>query len=323
LEREFQIGDFRLERLQKRREAEQRMPGTCRISSIVALLAAVFLLGAAGCGQQSVAPSAGKETGEEEAGDGGEASGEEGEPVSKEEQQRRTREGNLHADLGQVYLKYGEFEKAAESYQKAIAATKGLSENAIYHLGLAQAFQGLGKDAEQVKNLETALGIFQKILARADEKQRDFYIEKICLLYRELGRMEEARAWAEKIAGSPGDPASVVKLARLYALLGMDSLAVDTYKMAVKKLKDEPGLPPVRLEYADYLYGNKNLEAARAQAERVLAESGNEELRLRAKRLLLRIYDGLGILGEVEFTSPEKKDDQGGDGEEKKKEENQ
>jgi tetratricopeptide (TPR) repeat protein len=237
--------------------------------------------------------------------------------VSQEDFQRLNAEAALNADLGQVYLKYGRFGEAIEKYQKAIEVTRGVSENAVYHLGLAEGLRGLKRFDEAVKNLEIAAEIFKKILPKAKEEQKDFLYEKICLIYRELGRRKEAVEWAEKIAGGGENPASVVKLARLYALLQENALAIDTYNMAIKKIGDEPGALGVKLEFADYLSRTKNLASAREIAEEVAAKAEDPKIKASAKRLLLRIYDGMGILDQVEMGAPsgggEKKD-----GEEKK-----
>lgn len=221
-----------------------------------------------------------------------------------EDPQVRGQEAALRADLGQVYLKYGKFAEAHEAYGRAIVLTQGLSENAVYHIGLAEAAKGLGKDQEAVQNLETAAEIFKKILPTVGEDKKDFYYEKICLIYRDLGRREEAVSWAEKIAGGQGSPEAAVKLARLYAFLGEGALAIDTYGMALKKLGGAPEALSVKLEFADFLARVKNLEAARSQAEEVAAKAADPKLRAAAKRMLLQIYDALGILDQVELDAP-------------------
>ncbi|MHC4597787.1 MAG: tetratricopeptide repeat protein [Planctomycetota bacterium] len=256
-------------------------------------------------------------------GEGSETKGEPaGEPVGPEEAKQRNLEATMQAELGEVYLKYGRFQEALQSYNKAIEVTKAFSENAVYHLGLAQAYRGLGNMKEAVRNLELAAVIFQKILPKAKDEQKDFYYEKISLIHKELGRRKEAIEWAEKIAGSGENVASIVKLARLYSLLGESPLAIDTYNMALKKVGDTPGALSVKLEYADYLAKSKNLGAARKIAEEVVAKAKNPQVRLGAKRLLVRIYDALGILDQVEMGAPktpgsgekgEKKEDKEGE----------
>jgi tetratricopeptide (TPR) repeat protein len=240
--------------------------------------------------------------------------------VGPEEARRRNMEALMNSELGDVYLKYGRFREAIQVYDKAIEVTKSFSENAMFHLGLAQAYKGVGNVQEAVRNLERAAEIFQKILPNAKDEQKDYYYEKISLIHKQLGRRKESIAWAEKIAGTGENVASIVKLARLYSLLGENTMAIDTYKMALKKVGDKPGALSVKLEYADYLATSKNLEEARKLAEEVVAKAKNAQVRLGAKRLLVRIYDALGILDEVEMGAPKTPP---GEKEEEEKKENE
>jgi len=234
--------------------------------------------------------------------------------VSPEEFQKKSREAALLADLAKVYLKHGHFQEAIESYHSAIAVTKGLSENANHHLGLSEAFRRLGKTEEAVENLKTAAEIYKKILPNAKEEARDFYYQQICLIHRDLGESEKAIEWAEKIAGDGKNPGSILKLARLYKFVGEGALASDTYNMVLKKLGDVPDALAVKLEFADFLVTAKNLPEARKLAEEVEAKAENKELKAAAKRLLIKIYDALGMLDRIEIGG-------GGTEEEKKKEE--
>ena len=77
------------------------------------------------------------------------------------------------------------------------------------------------------------------------------------------------------------------------------------------------------MQYADILFQYKNLDAARPLAEEVYHNAGdNKQLAGAAKRLLIRVYEGLGILDDVGLeVPPPGKDDEEKDGEEEKKEE--
>jgi tetratricopeptide (TPR) repeat protein len=239
--------------------------------------------------------------------------------------QKRQAEAALCADLGDVYLKHGKYQESADNFSRAIEITRGLSENAVYHTGLAAAQRNLGNGKEAEKNLEVAVEIFKKILAQAKDDQKEFYIKQICLIYRELGRREDAISWAEKISGEGKEAAELTSLARLYAYLGENALAIDTFKAALKKAGSGPETLPLQLEYADYLAGNKYIPEARRLAEDVMARTKDQQVKLGAKRLLVRIYDTLGILDKVDFSAPPPEETKNGeapkDGEEKKAEE--
>jgi tetratricopeptide (TPR) repeat protein len=238
------------------------------------------------------------------------------------EAQKRQAEAALFADLGDVYLKHQKFQEAAKSFSQAIEVTKGISENAVYHLGLSAAQRNLGNPQEAVKNLEAAVEIFKKIYEQAKDDQKEFYIKQICLVYRELGRRNDAISWAEKISGEGKETGELTSLARLYAYIGENALAIDTYKAALKKAAPDADVLALQLEYADYLAQNKYIPEARKLAEEVLARTQDKQLALGAKRLLVRIYDTLGILDKVDFTAPppteENKVEPPKEGEEKK-----
>ncbi|MHC4778765.1 MAG: tetratricopeptide repeat protein [Planctomycetota bacterium] len=281
-----------------------------------------FALIFAGCDQKNAPSPVPGESGETKVA--GQTEGAKGAPGEAKE---RAQEGSLQAELGDVYLKHGRFQDAIDCFNLAIKVTKPVFENAIYHLGLAQAYKGLGNMDEAVKNLEHAAEIFKRILPTVKEEQKAFYYKKICLIYTELGRRKEAVQWAEKIAGKGENLASILELARLYSLLKEGALAIDTYTMALKKAGDTADAEVVKLEFADYLAQNKNLAEARKMAEDLATNGKNAKLRLGAKRLLLRIYDALGILDEVEMGAPkeggeeekEKEEDKGEGGEGEKK----
>ncbi|MCU0722590.1 MAG: DUF3856 domain-containing protein [Planctomycetes bacterium] len=216
----------------------------------------------------------------------------------------RQAEAALQADLGDAYLKHQRFAEAAACFRRAIEVTRGLSENAVCHMGLAAALKNLGNAEEAAKNLETAVEIFRKIHERASDDQKEVVVQQICLIYRELGRRQEAVAWAEKIAGEGREAGDLAKRARLYAKLGESALAIDTFKAALKKAGDAPGALALQLEFADYLAQNQNVGEARRLAEDVKARAQDRQVQLGAKRLLIRIYDTLGILDKVDLGTP-------------------
>jgi len=239
--------------------------------------------------------------------------------------QKRMAEAALQADLGDVYLKHGKFQESADCFGRAIEVTRGLSENAVYHTGLAAALRNLGNAKDAEKNLELAVEIFKKILAQAKDEQKEFYIKQICLVYRELGRRQDAISWAEKISGEGKEAGELAALARLYATIGENALAIDTFKAALKKAGSGADTLALQLEYADYLAQNKYIPEARRLAEDVMTRTKDKQTALGAKRLLVRIYDTLGILDKVDFSAPPADESKNGeapkDGEEKKAEE--
>ncbi|MHC5078946.1 MAG: tetratricopeptide repeat protein [Planctomycetota bacterium] len=226
--------------------------------------------------------------------------------LTGEEVQRRRLEAALNEELGQVYIRYSRFAEAIEVYQKAIQALKGFEENAVYHVGLAQAYRGAGNLRDAAKNLEIGAAIYQKVLERPDlkDEQKEQIYTQICFIYRELGKRSEAIKWAEKIVKDGTNPLEIVQLARLYASLGEKPMAIDNYKMAMKKLGDTPNGLKIKLEFADFLVQDKNMATARTYAEEVVQKTKDKETRLAAKRALVRIYDALGILDRVDLTPP-------------------
>ena len=243
-------------------------------------------------------------------------------PPSPKEAQGREQEAALRAELGDVLLKYGRLQDAVAHYAGAIEVIRGVSENAVYHAKLARALRSGGNEEEAAKHFETAAAILQKILERmpadAKEESREFYYEQICLLYREMGRIEDAVAWAERMAGPEKDAASHLKLARLYGLLGQGALAVDSYKAVLKKVGDKPEGLGAKLEYAEFLTRGGDPATARGLAETVASHPQAGPLRVRAKRLLIQIYDALGILDAVDIEAPPTPPGSGGEEEEEK-----
>lgn len=151
---------------------------------------------------------------------------------------------DAHNNLGQRFQQRGEFLRAIEEYQKAIALRPNF--HAVYN-NLAVCYGKLKRYDEAEKAL----------LKTIELKPDDFYaMNNLAVMYAELGRLEDARVQAERsVAVEPGYVNGHVTLGSIYAMSGMFDAAEREFRTA---LRLEPGNP-----------------GARANLEKVLQQKGS------------------------------------------------
>jgi tetratricopeptide (TPR) repeat protein len=187
---------------------------------------------------------------------------------------------NLQFNLGRLYLRSGDNEKAIERLSRVLEQN---SYSIQARLALAQAFGAAGRNDEAAEVLAAAV----------DDEPR--LASTLAQFYERAGKADEAsRAYARALAANPKDLRALLALSRQYSTNGEHEKAIDTLIKAQALVPNDAGIAAFLAQ--TYMQAKKYQEASafasaaqkkfpgdmrftRLQA-RVLFETGNQSAAL-------------------------------------------
>ena len=192
----------------------------------------------------------------------------------------RAAEGAALANLGATYAAQGDFQRAAEAYEQAVAIARELGDRqseGIYLQELGLTRLRLGEPSGAAKTLEQALGVFKSIEVDPLLRARTRYHLGRC--YSQLGRWDEAVSVLEQARETftrhktrPELAHTLLELGRLYGQMQDFELANIYLKDALRlfrRLGDADGIAVTQ-----EALGNLALQTARpAEAIEALEEA--------------------------------------------------
>ena len=147
----------------------------------------------------------------------------------------------LHESLGYIFLHKGQFEKAAEQYEKAVKLNPKKAED----------WRILGQIYVKLNDTDNAIRAYEKYTAMKPNDRKA--LEALSILYKESGREDEAIAKKEEILkNNPNDVTLMLQLGKAYTDQGDLKKARDMY---LRVLSIEPK-NNVALSLLGYVYMN-------------------------------------------------------------------
>ena len=177
-------------------------------------------------------------------------------------------------ELGELYEKHGEYDKAHVHYEKAV-------QEDSKHL---EALRGIGQVECERGNPQASLDYLNRALSLAVEinnrQGKAIVLQNLGEAYKLLNRPQDALQnfqqsfdIKQQIGDKKGMAASLDQIALVYGLLGKSAEAEKTYHQELnlrKELGDQEGLGLALLDFGSFLYDNGRFEEALASTKQAL-----------------------------------------------------